>query len=417
MIGLVDCNNFYASCERAFNPKLRGKPIVVLSNNDGCVIARSNEAKKYIPMGAPAFKYKEEFERHEIYVFSANFTLYGDISGRVMRTLKSFIPTIEIYSIDEAFLDLKNFRMNLNDYCRVIRTNILQSTGIPVSIGIAPTKTLAKVCNHYAKDNKATGGVFLWSDLPDKDDFLKKLPVERIWNVGYRSSAKLNINGIYNAYQLKNANQTWIRDQFSVTGLRTVTELNEIPCFKMANNDDTRKGITSSRYFGKSISKLEDLEEAVASYITRAWEKLMEQESACSQVYVSIITNRHNDSPQYYNSIVLPLTVSTWYLPDLIATALKALRLIYKKGYFYKKATTMLLGITQRDAVNLSLIKPDYDFTKYNNLMRAIEKINKSKGSEFIKYASTGIKKPWRDKSELKSQKFTTSWNELLTVR
>jgi len=417
MIGLVDCNNFYASCERAFNPKLRGKPIVVLSNNDGCVIARSNEAKKYIPMGAPAFKYKEEFERHEIYVFSANFTLYGDISGRVMRTLKSFIPTIEIYSIDEAFLDLKNFRMNLNDYCRVIRTNILQSTGIPVSIGIAPTKTLAKVCNHYAKDNKATGGVFLWSDLPDKDDFLKKLPVERIWNVGYRSSAKLNINGIYNAYQLKNANQTWIRDQFSVTGLRTVTELNEIPCFKMANNDDPRKGITSSRSFGKSISKLEDLEEAVASYITRAWEKLMEQESACSQVYVSIITNRHNDSPQYYNSIVLPLTVSTWYLPDLIATALKALRLIYKKGYFYKKATTMLLGITQRDAVNLSLIKPDYDFTKYNNLMRAIEKINKSKGSEFIKYASTGIKKPWRDKSELKSQKFTTSWNELLTVR
>ena len=185
----------------------------------------------------------------------------------------------------------------------------------------------------------------------------------------------------------------------------------------MANNDDPRKGITSSRSFGKSISKLEDLEEAVASYITRAWEKLMEQESACSQVYVSIITNRHNDSPQYYNSIVLPLTVSTWYLPDLIATALKALRLIYKKGYFYKKATTMLLGITQRDAVNLSLIKPDYDFTKYNNLMRAIEKINKSKGSEFIKYASTGIKKPWRDKSELKSQKFTTSWNELLTVR
>lgn len=417
MIGLVDCNNFYASCERAFNPKLRGKPIVVLSNNDGCVIARSNEVKKYIPMGAPAYKYKEEFERHEIYVFSANFTLYGDLSGRVMRTLKSFVPKIEIYSIDEAFLDLKNLKMDLTEYGKVIRANILQSTGIPVSIGIAPTKTLAKICNHYAKDNKATGGVFLWGDLPDKDDFLKKLPVERIWNVGYRSSAKLNINGIYNAYQLKNANQTWIRDQFSVTGLRTVTELNEIPSFKMVNNDDPRKGITSSRSFGKSISKLEELEEAVASYITRAWEKLMEQESACSQVYVSIITNRHNDSPQYYNSIVLPLTVSTWYLPDLIATALKGLRLIYRKGYFYKKATTMLLGITQRDAVNLSLIKPDYDFNKYNNLMKAIEKINKSKGSEFIKYASTGIKKPWRDKSELKSQKFTTSWNELLTVR
>lgn len=416
MIALADCNNFYASCERAFNPKLRGKPIVVLSNNDGCVIARSNEAKRFIPMGAPAFKYKEEFDRHEIYVFSANFTLYGDISGRVMRILQSFVPNIEIYSIDEAFLNLKDFKFNLTDYCKSIRSQVLKSTGVPMSIGIAPTKTLAKICNHYAKDNKETGGVFLWSDLPDKDEFLKKLPVERIWNVGYRGSAKLNVNGIYNAYQLKNANQTWIRNQFSVTGLRTVTELNEIPCFKMVNNDDPRKGITSSRSFGRSVNKLEDLEEAVASYITRAWEKLMEQESACSHVYVSIVTNRHKDTPQYYNSIVLPLTVSTWYLPDLIAAALKALRLIYRKGYQYKKATTMLLGIRQRDAVNLSLIKPDYDFNKYNNLMKAIEKINKAQGSEFIRYASTGIKQPWRMKSELKSQRFTTSWNELLTV-
>lgn len=417
MIALVDCNNFYASCERAFNPKLRNKPIVVLSNNDGCVIARSSEAKKYIPMGAPAFKFKEEFERHDIQVYSANFTLYGDISGRVMRIMNSYVPDLEVYSIDEAFLDLKGIKGSLNNYCKIIRGDVLKSTGIPVSIGIAPTKTLAKICNHYAKDNKETGGVFFWSDLKNKDDFLKKLPVEHIWNIGYRSSGKLNLNGIYNAYQLKNSNPSFIRSILSVTGLRTVTELNEVPCFKLEDNTEPRKGITSSRSFGKAVFKLEHLEEAVSTYTSRAWEKLMEQESACSHIYVSIVTNRHKDTPQYYNSIVLPLTVGTWYLPDLIKTAVKGLRLIYKEGFYYKKATVMLLGITQRDEVNLSLIKPNYDFSKYNNLMKAIEKINRNEGSEFIKYASTGITQSWREKKQMRSPKYTTSWNELLTVK
>lgn len=171
MIALADCNNFYASCERAFNPKLKNKPIVVLSNNDGCVIARSSEAKKYIPMGAPAFKFKEEFERHDIKVYSANFTLYGDISGRVMRIMHSYVPDLEVYSIDEEFLDLKGIKSNLNNYCKIIRGDVLKSTGIPVSIGIPPTKTLAKISNHYAKDSKETGGVFLWSDLKDKNEF------------------------------------------------------------------------------------------------------------------------------------------------------------------------------------------------------------------------------------------------------
>lgn len=416
MIALADCNNFYASCERAFNPKLRNKPIVVLSNNDGCVIARSSEAKKYIPMGAPAFKYKEEFERYEIYVFSANFTLYGDISGRVMRILQSYVQEMEIYSIDEAFLSMIGFNDPV-EYCRKMRSEVLRSTGVPVSIGIAPTKTLAKLCNHYAKDNKDTGGVFRWSDLENKETYLKKLPVEKIWNVGRQSTAKLNINGIYSAYQLMNANETWIRNEFSVVGLKTVSELKEIPCFKFEDNGEPRKGITSSRSFGRAVTDLANLEEAVATYISRAWEKLMEQKSACSHVYVSIITNRHKDTPQYYNSITMPLTVSTWYLPDLIDAALKGLRQIYKKGYSYKKASTMLLGIYQRGDVNLSLIKPDYDFKKVDNLMKAIEKINKKEGSEYIKYASTGLKQVWRERKDMKSPKYTTSWNELLTVR
>jgi len=415
MIALADCNNFYASCERAFNPKLRNKPIVVLSNNDGCVIARSSEAKKYIPMGAPAFKYKNEFKRYEINVYSANFTLYGDISGRVMRIMHSYVQDMEIYSIDEAFLNLKGFRQPV-DHCKKMRAEVLKATGVPVSIGIAPTKTLAKLCNHYAKDHKETGGVFKWSDLEDKEGYLKQLPVEEIWNVGRRSTVKLNINGIYNAYQLMNANESWIRNEFSITGLRTISELKEIPCFKLEQNGDPRKGITSSRSFGRAVTDLTNLEEAVATYISRAWEKLMEQKSACSHVYVSIVTNRHKDTPQYYNSITIPLTISTWYLPELIDAALKGLRQIYKKGYSYKKATTMLLGIYQRGDVNLSLIEPDYDFKRINSLMNAIEKINKKDGSESIKYASTGIKQIWREKKEMKSPRYTTSWNELLTV-
>lgn len=417
MIALVDCNNFYASCERAFNPKLRDVPIVVLSNNDGCVIARSLEAKKYIPMGAPAFKYKEEFTMYGVKVFSANFTLYGDMSNRVMNILHDYVEDIEVYSIDEAFLDLQSYKKKSLEYCKTIRKDILKSTGIPVSIGIAPTKTLAKVCNHYAKDNKDTEGVFLWSNVEDKDTFLKKLSVERIWNVGYRSAVKLNLNGIYNAYQLKNANPSWIRHNFSVTGLRTVTELNEVPCFKLEDNNQPKKGILSSRSFGKSVNRLKDLEEAVSSYTSRAWEKLMEQNSACSHVYVSIVTNKHKDTPQYYNSIILSLDLSTWYLPDLIRTAIKALKTIYKEGYYYKKASVMLLGINQRDSVNLSLINPNYNFTKYNKLMSVVFKINKASGSNIIKYASSGIEQSWKGKKELRTPRYTTNWNELLTVK
>lgn len=416
MIALVDCNNFFASCERAFNPKLKDKPVVILSSNDGCVISRSSEAKKYIPMGAPAYQYEEEFNKHGIAVLSANFTLYADMSNRINKITRQYVADIETYSIDESFFNLKGIPGDYVERCRALRKEVLKSTGIPVSIGIAPTKTLAKICNHYAKDNKDTQGVFLWSHLSNKDEFLKKLPVEHVWNVGYKISKQLNESGIYNTYQLKTADSTWIRKAFSVNTLRTVTELNEIPCFELENSNGPRRNIMSSQSFGKSVTTLNELEEAVSTYTTRAWDKLMEQKSACGYVSVGIRTSYHKDMGFYSNYYTQALEVSTWYLPDLIAAGLKALKNIYKPGFNYKKASVFLLGITARDQVNLNLLNTDYNYKKYNKLMSVVEKINNENGSEFIKYASVGIQKKWRAKSEKRSQAYTTKWSELLTI-
>ncbi len=276
-IALVDCNNFFVSCERVFNPKLRNVPVVVLSNNDGCIIARSSEAKALgIPMGAPFFQWKEFLERHQVYVFSSNFTFYGDMSHRVMQTLSLLNPDMEIYSIDEAFLFLKTTGDPV-EFCHQIRDAVLQWTGIPISIGIAPTKTLAKIANKDAKKNHSLKGVSLLVDPVAIEQRLKILPVEEIWGVGRRLSIRLAKQGIYSAYELKEQQDSYLRSLLSVTGLRTAWELRGIPCFSLEEQPSSKKSIMTSRSFGFHVETIETLEEAVSSFTSRGAEKLREE--------------------------------------------------------------------------------------------------------------------------------------------
>ncbi len=418
MYALVDCNNFYASCERVFNPKLIGKPIVVLSNNDGCIIARSQEAKDIgLPMGAPIHELRNMVELHNVQVFSANFQLYGDMSHRVMRILNSYVPQMEIYSIDESFLsmDSLDIKKDYIDFGIKMRTDILKSTGIPVSVGIAPTKVLAKICNHVAK-KKTKSGVFYWDSVQDKDAFLKDLPVQEIWGVGRKTSYKLNELGIYNALQFKNCNEMWLRKNFSVTELRIATELKEIPCLNLETKAP-RKNILSSRTFGKPVYTIEGLEEAVSSYITRGSEKLREQGSLASFVYVSIKTNMHRkDLPQYFNYAIVATKCPTAYNPDLIKTGFAALHSIFKPGFRYKKATIMLLGLVPDSQAPLDLFESDDTYNKKMSLMKQFDNLNATYGREVVKYASSGLKQPWRNKKEMCSPQYTTNWEHLLRV-
>jgi DNA polymerase V len=416
MFALVDCNNFYASCERVFDPGLKNRPIVVLSNNDGCIIARSNEAKKIgIPMGAPVFQAKNLIDKYNVKLCSANFSLYGDISSRVMRILAEAFPDIEIYSIDEAFLALDKLKVvSLTEYCSNVRELILRSTGIPVSIGIAPTKTLAKICSHIAKKSSKVSN---WNEIEDKDKTLKETSVEEIWGVGYRTSKKLNAFGVYTALDLRDKGDMWVRKQFNVTMLRTVSELKEISCLPLETVFEPRKGIMSSRSFGRPVTKLSELEEAVSTYTSRACEKLIEQGSAAAYIYVSIKTNMHRtDIPQYFQYKIVSLPNTTWYVPDFINAALRGLREIYKPGYRYKKATVMLLGIVPKDQVPLSLFG-NQDFKKIDKINNIITTINREHGSEFIKYAATGIRQQWRMKHEMCSPRYTTRWEEILKIK
>lgn len=419
MYALIDCNNFYASCERVFNPKLRGRPVVVLSNNDGCVIARSQEAKDIgIPMGAPAFKSKHLFQRFNVAVFSANFVLYGDISARIMTILQQFVPDIEIYSIDEAFLKL-NFiqNKNLRAYGLEIRDYIGRSTGIPISVGIAPTKTLAKICSHKAKKIKEYDGIFDWNEIKDKDNLLKSIPVGDIWGVGFKTSYKLQEYGIYNALQLRNTNEVWLRKKFSVTMLRTCTELKGIPCFTLEGYSPKR-AIMSSRSFGRPVENIQELQEAVATYTSRACEKLREQQSAASHIYVSIKTNMHKkDQIQYCAHRIKSLSSPSFYNPDFINKAFEGLSEIYKSGLRYKKATVMLLGILPQNQIQLGLFERDENLNSKTKIMNVFDNINNRYGREIIKYGAVGIKQNWRMKHEMCSPRYTTEWRDLLKIR
>src|SRR3990172_1725206 len=420
IFGLVDCNNFYVSCERIFNPKLKGKPVVVLSNNDGCVVARSEEAKALgVPMGAPAFKYECLFKTHKVETYSSNYTLYADMSRRVMATLAQFTPEIEFYSIDEAFLDLSGFSyLNLTEYAKEIKTRVMKWTGIPISIGIGPTKTLAKLANKLAKKNSMCGGVMDITNHPRIDDFLQSVDVEDIWGVGRQYSRLLKRRGINTALDLRNTSDVWVKKHMSIVGLRTVWELRGISCIELEDLSEPNKQIIRSRSFGKPVQTLQELKEAVTFHATRAAEKLREQKSVTFFISAFIETNRfRTEEPQYSNSAGCYLPEPTAYTPLLIKNALACLERIYREGFKFIRAGVVLMDIVPEDQIQLNLFVPSRPVEKDKSTMKAVDRINFKWGGNTIKYASSGREKPWRMKRAKLSPRYTTHWDEMLVVK
>jgi len=418
MFALVDCNNFYVSCERVFCPALVGKPVVVLSNNDGCVIARSSEAKALgIAMGAPFFKSRDLFEKHNVRFFSSNYALYGDMSGRVMTTLEQFTPDLEIYSIDEAFLCLDGFS-DLTSYAQRIRLTVRQHTGIPVSIGIAPTKTLAKLANKIAKKDASLQGVLDLADAHNIDSLLAGVAVEDVWGVGARYAAMLGRHGITNACQLKNAGDGFIHKTMTIAGLRTVRELRGEPCIELEQSPAPKKAIGSSRSFGRPVDDMAELLESVSEYVSRAAEKLRRQHCAASLVQVYLTTNRFKDEPQYANYLSCTLPSPTAYTPELISCAQACIRAIYRKGYRYKKTGILLSGITPANGLQLNIFAGGRRTRGDEKaLMHALDSLNRRYGSNTVQFASSGIDKRWKMLQSYKSPFYTTRWDELPAVK
>lgn len=417
IFALVDCNNFYASCERVFNPKLNGQPLVVLSNNDGCVVARSNEAKALgIGMGVPEFQVRLLLREHHVHVFSSNYTLYGDMSQRVMETLEQFCPDLEVYSIDEAFLSLVGFeRRDLTEHGRQIRRTVKQWTGIPVSVGIAETKTLAKIANRVAKRTPDTGGVFDLLACPDRDALLGRIVVEDVWGIGRNHAHMLKQHGITTAFQLRGVDDQWIRKHMGVVGLRLVMELRGVSCMDLEQCPAPKQSLTCSRAFGTLINTLEDMEEAVSVYTSRVAEKLRHEQLAATVLTVCLTTNKFREGPQYSNALTLKLPVVTDNTADLIGCALQGIRTIYRDGYFYKKAGVMLTGLVPVSQTQADLFDSQ-DRKKSNRLMSALDSINDRWGAGTLQYASSGITKAWKTQFHRRSPAYTTDWDALPVV-
>ena len=458
LYALVDCNNFYASCERVFAPYLTGRPVVVLSNNDGCVIARSDEAKAAgIPMGAPFHQYEEQLKRHHVAVFSSNYALYGDMSARVMKSLHTFTPDVEVYSIDEAFLGLNGFDPRiLPHHMKEMRAAVKQWTGIPVSVGIAPTKTLAKLANRIAK-KYTSDGVYMMKDPALMTRILGDIEVEDIWGISKRWGARLRQMGIGTALQLREASPRQIRQSLSVVGERIVHELNGHPCL-MLEDVQPKQTIMSSRSFGSMVTKKAELEEAVASYTARAAEKLRRQSGRAGSVYVFLRTNRfRKQDPQYSNAAMVGFDNPTSDTATLIRAAVQAIGDLYRSGYRYHKAGVMLMELTNAHEGPISLLnpEPEEDRQLKDKRMAVLDKVNRQMGRGTLFHAAEGIaaspqshdnqknerrfitgsrfrltssrhSRPsakiigterWRMRSQFKSPSYTTQWHELAVVK
>ena len=414
MIALCDINNAYCSMERVFNPALEGKAIVVLSNNDGCVIARSNEAKALqIKMGDVAYKMREFFKANNVKVFSSNYTLYGEMSHRVMRTLSKFSPEVEIYSIDECFLDLKGFS-NLYEYGQTIRNTVYQNVGVPISIGIAPTKTLAKLANKIAKKS---GGVQLLCTDEEITNALATFPISDIWGIGRQYSNKLQEKGIETALQLREQPEDWIRQNMTVQGLRMVKELKGITCIDIELVRDRKKGMCTSRSFGKTITEFYEMKEAVTTYAATLSEKLRKEKAIASTISVFIHTNPFNSTrPQYSAIKSMKLPVATNSTVEIIHYCCMLLEMIYKAGYTYSKAGILANGLIPETMVQTNLFDKQ-DRVLEKKLLETYDSLNQKYGRGSIRFASEGLKKNWSLKSENVSAHYTTDWNQILKAR
>lgn len=420
VFALVDCNNFYASCEKLFRPDLKDTPVVVLSNNDGCVVARSREAKLLgIKMGVPVFQIKSEMQRHGILAFSSNYALYADLSSRVMRTLEEMAPRVEVYSIDEAFLDLTGIEsaISLVEFGQQVRERIGHWIGITVCVGIAPTKTLAKLANHAAKKYPATQGVVDLTNPDRQRRLLALVPVDDVWGVGRRLSKRLNALGITTALDLANASPRAIRDQFSVVLERTVRELNGESCIELEEIPPTKKQIVCSRSFGVKVTHFEFLREAICEYATRATEKLRKEQQQAKVMTVFIRTSPFKDNePQYSNSASGELLIPSCDTRDFIELANHLLKRIWKDGFRYAKAGVMLSDFYDPGMFQPGLFDDVSTRSNSQQLMSVLDTINQS-GAGKVFFAGQGTKKDWSMKREHLSPAYTTRWDQLPRVK
>ena len=413
-VALIDCNSFYVSCERLFNPKIQNTPVVVLSNNDGCVISRSIEAKKIgIKMGEPYFKVKNLVKKNNVKIFSSNYALYGDLSRRVMKVLKGFSDKIEIYSIDEAFLDLSHIKDDqVEEYGKKIRNQVLKWIGIPTSVGISSTKTLSKVANHIAKKNKS-GVVFLKDNIDNK---LKDFDIADVWGVGRQLSKLYKKNGIDSAYKLKNISNTWVKKSTNVLGAKTVMELRGVSCIDLETKEIKRKSCCVSRSFGKKVESLEKLKESITTHCLNAAEKIRTDKQTTRAITVFIRTSPFDKNIKYYsNSVTIDLPVATSNSLELVKESINGLKKIYKYGYFYQKAGIILSKLNENSEKEFNLLAPIME-KKSNTLMQAIDFANAKYGRNAISVAQAGVKKSWKMRKEHSSNIDTASFAYLPRV-
>ena len=420
VFALIDGNNFYASCERVFNPKLQNVPIIVLSNNDGCVIARSNEAKAFgIKMGAPFHEMRQLVEKHGVRAFSSNYTLYGDMSARMMQTLSEFSPDTEVYSIDECFLGMEGFQhFDLIEYGQTIRETVKRNVGIPCSVGIALTKTLAKVANRFAKKNLEHNGVMVIAEEDVRRAVLLNTEIDDVWGIGRQYGQKLKAHGVTNALQLSKMSPAWGKANLGgVVGERLIHELNGLSCIDLEMVQDPKKNIAATRAFGKVVTEQEDISEALSFHVSRAAEKLRAQKSVANIVTFFFHSNPFSKSLpffQVYHSVKLPIATSdTRQFNDPVQQMLKKL---FRPNIRYHKCGVMLQGITDATRLQSDFFNaPDSD--KTIELMKTLDSLNHRFGRDTLKFGRSGFKLDWKTQAKMKSPNFTTNWNDLLKVK
>ena len=414
MFALADCNNFYASCHRLFEPRYNGVPVVVLSNNDGCVIARSNEAKACgIAMGAPFHKIRAEIQKHDIAVFSSHYTLYGDISARVMTNLARFTPDVEVYSIDECFLGLKGFE-NLDAYGLEIRETVIANTGIPISVGIAPTKVLAKLAN---KTSKLHNGVMVLDTEEKIAHALSDYPVENLWGVGRQFSHKLIREGIETAAQFRELPIDWVHAHMTIVGVRMWRELWGESCIPLKTVLDPKKGMCTSRAFGKVTADYGQLKEATSSYAARLGVKLRREQLCASVISVRLLTNKFiNEAEQAFPAITIPLEHPVNNTVDLVKVALYGLKKIYLRGYFFKKVEITATGLIPETEVQLNIFST-YKGEKHNQVSKVLDQLNLHFGAGTLRLAGEGKDQKWSMKREFLRPSYTTDWNDIIKVK
>lgn len=419
MFALVDCNNFYASCERAFQPQFNNVPVGILSNNDGCFISRSDEAKALgLPMAAPAFKYRKFCEDHGIKVFSSNYPLYGDMSTRVMNILGTFTPDMEVYSVDEAFLKFDGFRdYDFDAYCREIQRTVQKCTGIPISIGMAPTKALAKVANKIAKKLRAkTGGVYVIESEERRIKALKWTKIESVWGVGHGNLKRLQTQNVKTAYDFTQMSDEWVRKQMAIIGLRLKKDLEGIPTLDLDDDTRDKKAIATTRSFESTYSDIENIKERISTFASSCAEKLRSQGSSCNHIVVLLRSDRHKkDEPQDSSSVIVTLPYATDSSLTISNYAVKAVISIFKPGIKYKRAGVIVSGLVPTNARQLDLFLSENP--KHHKLMQVIDGINTKYGINKMKIANQDLKRTWKMRQEHLSPRYTTNINDIITVK